>query len=1107
MYKQLIDKIRGRLSAPLHVRRGLGWLCLFLCVQTYVSADTSFPSIQGGARGGSPTGALILRSPQDYQVYAISPNGEWATGVYVNYSNMGYGFRWNLLSGKVELLSGDLCLSEGTSISNDGVVAGMFDNTEATDNGAPAYTAGYWKDGQWHHLPNINNAPVHNSDQVGYANAISPDGTYIGGSYNDKNSRLIPVVWKNGEIAHAFTPESGYEGMIYAVSADGQRAAGWSTTPNSEQARVATLWEVGKGATLIMDERLSNAWCSARKFSPNGKWLLFWEGYYDTPADQITDPTASNMALRALYNVETGEKTDMPTITRDPFNFDVFDINDNGTIVGYESPEATQLDQAIIFKDGKTRWLYDYLKEQGVDMDADTGILREGKDIYFIRAVGISNDEKTFAALYYDPQGALRSMIIKLDEDLTTREPVQLKATHMEATSVARLAWQAPLTGAEGVTGYNLYRDGVKVNEQPITETSYIDSGLFGPGERTYQVTALYGEVESKASQPVSLMVGKRILYNAPRNLFARQVGYSGALLQWDLPRTNLNVKSYYPEGAKVTGFGGGNNSFEAAIRIPAEETNYYSGSLLLSVSFYPMTPQEGWKVNIYKKVPGGTRELVRSQPITQPLVYGKENVVRLDNYVEIEHGADFYVAIEVTVAADHTGYNVLGEVSGDPIPGQTDLLRMTSEPEFYSLYEEGKKFGATQLTTWAISANLMAPGGKVEEIDLIDYYGIYDGAEEVGVAAGRIFAFNTLEAGGHEIGVKAYYKNGGASEVVRVPLTIVPDEQVFKPVSSVGIARPTDHSVVFSWPAPVDNDETFLTHSTDALQGGVLGPKENNYNYIAATVYSPEKTRGYEGYQVTGFRFYPLTTAEYTFFLEEDGKVVAEAWPEEYTPGVWNTVKLSQPLALKAGSTYRLLLDCYDVAPNTAPLGLDARMPFIEEGDLYSLNEGATYSSVSQASAFGNWMMGLVLAAPEAKPIPVEGYDVRIDNKVVNTAPLTEPTFSYEFPEGDATHRLNVDVRYSPERVVKGTAVFFQVGPSTVGEHSVAVLRVEQGDHYIRVTGQEVQKVSLVEISGQMVAQAQGPELDITALATGTYVLRITTPQGIVNRKVFVVK
>ena len=1075
------------------IREGLFLLLLCVCMQVEV--------------GAQERGALILRSPQDYQVYAISPNGEWATGVYVNYSNMGYGFRWNLVTGKVELLSGDLCLSEGTAISNEGVVVGMFDDTEATDNGAPAYTAGYWKDGRWYHLPNIDNAPVHTSDQTGYAYAISEDGVYIGGAYNDKDSRLIPLIWKNGKIEHTFVPEEGYEGMIYTVSADGQRAAGWSTTPNSEQARVATIWEVGKGATLIMDERLSNAWCSARKFSPNGKYLLYWEGYYDTPEDQITDPTASNMALRALYNVETGEKTDMPTITRDPFNFDVFDITDNGTIVGYESPEATQLDQAIIFKDGKTRWLYDYLKEQGVDMDADSTILRDGKDIYFIRAVGISNDEKTFAVLYYDPQGALCSMVIKLDENLTSRPPVQLEARLLAGAAAVRLSWEAPLAGAEGVTGYNIYRNGQKVNEQPVQELTYLDASVFA-GEYSYYVTALYGEVESEASLSVALQ-DKSVAVQAPQNFFARQKGYSGALLQWDAPRTNLTIKNYYPDGAKVTGFGGQNNSFEAAIRIPAEEVNLYCGCNIISVGFYPMTSQEGWKVNIYKKPVGSEdRELIQSKVVDQPLVYGKENVVELPG-VEIPHDADLYIAIEVTVSSDHTGYNVLGEVSGDPIPGQTDLLRMTTEPEFYSLYEEGKKFGATQLTTWAISANLAAPGCKVSEVDRIDYYGIYDGAEEVGVAAGRLFVFDALEEGVHDFGVMAYYKDGRTSEVVKCPLEIVPNEQVFKAVMAedVTLQRPDDHSVVFTWEAPMDDDETFLTHSTDALQGGVLGPKENNYNYIAATVYSPAMTRGYEGYRVKAFRFYPLTTAQYTFFLEEDGKVVAEAYPEAYTASMWNEVALDKAVTIKAGSTYRLLLDCYDVAPETAPLGLDARMPFIEEGDLYSLNEGATYTSVSQASAFGNWMMGLVLVNPDAKPIPVEGYSVRLDNKVVTDQLLTEPTFAYEFPEGDATHRLNVDVQYTPERQVKGGAVFFQVGPSSIGGNSVALLRVEQDECYVRVTGDGVSEVSLVNILGQTVLRAQGPELNIGSLPAGTYVLCILTPQGEQTRKVRILK
>lgn len=1081
-----------KFSAFGRVRGGLLSLFLFVCMHVQVDAQER--------------GALVLRSPQDYQVYAISPNGEWATGVYVNYNNMGYGFRWNLLTGKVELLSGDLCLSEGTSVSNEGVVVGMFDNTEATDNGAPAYTAGYWKDGQWHHLPNIGDAPVHNSDQTGYANAVTADGIYIGGAYNDADSKLIPVIWKNGKVEHIFTPGEKCEGMIYTVSADGQRAAGWSITPGSEQARVATIWEVGKGDTLIMDERLSNAWCSARKFSPNGKWLLFWEGYYDTPADQITDPTASNMALRALYNVETGEKTDMPTMTRDPFNFDVFDITDNGTIVGYESPEATQVDQAVIFKDGRTRWLYDYLQEQGVDLDADTTILRANGSTYFYRGVGISNDEKTFAVLYYDPTGALRTMIIKLDEDLATREPVQLEATALAGTTAVRLAWQAPLAGAGGVTGYNLYRDGQKVNAQPITATSYIDDAS-ACGQYNYHVTALYATAESKPSLAEVVAVSEGAV-QAPRNFFARQVGYDGAILQWDVPRTNLTVKSYYPEGAKVTGFGGGNNSFEAAIRIPAEEAALYAGCAVRSVSFYPMTPQDGWKVNIYKKTPGGVRELLHSEPVSQTLSYGKENVVSLSVPVVIAaDGADLYVAIEATVPSDYEGYNVLGEVNGDPIPGQTDLLRMTTEPDFYSLYDEGKKYGATQLTTWAIAANLSAPADKVEGADLIDYYSVYDGGEEVGVAAGRLFAFNSLTEGEHVLGVKAIYKDGRTSPLTTVGLTISRNEEVYKAVSEVGISYKDASTVEFAWSVPTDDDETFITHCTDALQGGVLGPSENNYNYMAAADYDPAKLRGYEGYRVTAFRFMPLTNAAYTFFLEEDGVTVAEVYVESYTPGLWNTVVLPQPVTIKAGTTYRLLLDCYDVTPQTPPLGLDARMPFTEVADLYSVNDGATFTSVSQASAFGNWMMGLVAVSANAKPLPIQGYNVRIDNKQANETLLTEPHFSYNFPEGDATHRLNVDILYEVKGTVQGKAVFFQVGPAAIGENSVAVFRVEQADSYIRVTGQEVEGVSLVNISGQIVSSAKGSELDITALPAGTYVLLTSTPQGVQSRKLQIVR
>ncbi len=854
-----------------------------------------------------------------------------------------------------------------------------------------------------------------------------------------------------------------------------------------------------------MDERLSNAWCSARKFSPNGKWLLFWEGYYDIPAGEVTDPTASNMALRALYNVETGEKTDMPTITRDPFNFDIFDITDNGTVVGYESPEATQLDQAIIFKDGKTRWLYDYLKEQGVDMDADTTILREGTDIYFIRAVGISNDEKTFAVLYYDTVGALCSMIIKLDENLTTRPPVQLEVAPLAGIAAARLSWESPLAGAEGVTGYNIYRNGVKVNGQPLTATAYIDN-ISGTGRYTYHVTALYGESESEASQSVEAVVEAQSI-QAPRNLFARQVGYSGGLLTWDAPRTNLTVIDYYDEKDNVTGFGGGNNSFEAAIRISAEETALYKDFTINSVSFFPMTAQEAWKVNIYRKSVGGTRELIHSQSVTQSLFYGKENVVKLGSPIGVPAGADLYVAIEVTVPTDHTGYNVLGEISGEPIPGQTDLLRMTTEPDFYSLYEEGKKFGATQLTTWAIAANLAASATKVETVDVISHYNVYDGEVKVGETEGASLDFSSLYEGEHTLGVQAVYADGLTSEIETADLTIVPDESVYRPVSEVAVNQSAGGTVHFTWEVPVEDDETFITYSTDALQGGVLGPAENNYNYIAATVYDAEKMRGYEGYLIRAFRFYPLTTAVYTFFLEEDGEVVAEASVDAYTIGLWNTVKLAEPVTIKPGSTYRLLLDCYDVTPQTAPLGLDARMPFVEKGDLYSITEGATYVSVGQASAFGNWMMGLVAVSPDQTPLPIEGYTVRIDRTNVTETLLSESSFTYTFQEG-TTHRINVDVCYEAGRVVSGKTVLFSVEANAIPETAVVnALRVVQSDGYVRVEGGDILAVTAVSANGQTVARADGNMLPVASLSSGIYVLHIRQPHSFAVAKMQIVK
>jgi hypothetical protein len=67
--------------------------------------------------------------------------------------------------------------------------------------------------------------------------------------------------------------------------------------------------------------------------------------------------------------------------------------------------------------------------------------------------------------------------------------------------------------------------------------------------------------------------------------------------------------------------------------------------------------------------------------------------------------------------------------------------------------------------------------------------------------------------------------------------------------------------------------------------------------------------------------------------------------------------------------------------------------------------------------------------------------------------------------------------------------------------------LQVEQEESFLRVVGIEVSDLSLINVSGQMVAHSNDSALHIGSLVAGTYVLRIVTAQGVQSQKVQIVK
>lgn len=139
---------------------------------------------------GMAAGQVIYNTPSGFQVLKVSSNGKWACGNYSDASQAQYGFRWNLESGKIEMLDSKN-ESVAWAVSNDGTVSGNFSDKTIMPNKAPVQIPGYWRDGKWHRVELPDGADVR--DGLGFD--ISPDGHYMSGSLYI-NGLFVPYIWE-----------------------------------------------------------------------------------------------------------------------------------------------------------------------------------------------------------------------------------------------------------------------------------------------------------------------------------------------------------------------------------------------------------------------------------------------------------------------------------------------------------------------------------------------------------------------------------------------------------------------------------------------------------------------------------------------------------------------------------------------------------------------------------------------------------------------------------------------------------------------------------------------------------------------------------------------
>lgn len=1045
------------------------------------------------------TSPLVMVTPSDYNIMAASPNGKWACGMYYDAGNEAYGFRWNLESGEIDLLNPS-SPSQAYSVSNDGVVVGLYTDNSYKKNGASTQLAGYWQNNRWNRLEMPSDA-VSSSG----ASGISPDGHYITGNVY-VGGKYLGYVWKDGKIYRQLKENKGIA-IPYAISPDGEYTTGWVMNKN----RQACLWGPDGNFTTLSDQQ--SPFCVGKKFSPDGKKLLYFGGWQ---TEEEAGGAGKTRGAWAVYDMETGKKSAiLPAGDNDDLDF--FDISANGTVMC----EDNQL--GYIYQNGKGTFAYKYLKEKGVNLadyhvfvNPDSPKDSEGETLYNVtRATSVSVDDHIMGFLFYndnkDSDGnyaiSPQSMIVKFGSPMfSAMPPVSIKAQQLSGLNSVKITWK-PNVAATGITGYKVYRDGNKVSSDVVTAEGFVDAGV-PVGEHEYVVTAVYGDVESANSEIATVKVENQKL-STPTNLFAQQHGYSAAYMEWSDPSTNFGALTYFnPDNANLETFGLSfdGESYETAIAFDAVTLSAYKGQKLTSVGFYPMEAQGGWTINLYTRSADGKLQKFYTQPVTQKLNYGERNVVKLDTPQNLPSG-ELLVSVEVKVTEASQRITALD--FGRAVKGSSDLLRLTTEPDFYSMGNLMEESNYLYAASWAIDA-IVAPEGADLAKDNVTGYNIYVDGKKVGSSATKSFTVPSLDKGDHALGVSAVYANGSESEPAVAQLAVVPDDSQLQAVKGVAVAPVSASAVKADWAAPVDRDVVQVQYCTgSASTQGVTAPADNNYNIMVGALYPSKTFRGRTGYAIKKARFYPLTDATYTVYVYKNDELISETEVDDYTVGKWNEVELTKPIIIENGSTYRLAIDCYDVTPKEPAIAVDSSDPLEGYSDIYSLDGGESWSSISSTGVMANWMIGLVLENPKPGTLPIEGYDVFIDNAKKNAAKLTERTYTHDFGTDDKQqHTIRVDVYYTVKSTsVKGGVTNFLIAVAGIDENTVGRIEMRQGENELTVTGEGVTSVELVSAAGAVVAKAEGNTVSLNGLTAGVYVVKAVVAGETVTRKIMITK
>lgn len=1026
-----------------------------------------------------PAEASVARmsTPANHQLISTSRNDRWGVG-YIGDGTSGStgGFRWNLVTGKIDNV-GTISDAGGIAVDNNGVVYGFYKITEPS--GAERMSPGYYKNGAWHPLE----LPTGFSGG-GLDACCSSDGRFVAMTLDDPTGHLTPVVWRDG-VPYIVATNGDYC-RVSCITEDGSMIGGWMNTSNRQN----TIWTFdGNDYTDFMHPGSTPKWTdNVMGFTTDNHYALVDDGWdYNTTGDELH--------YFGYYDLQTKEM--LPIVVPDNVGSAIYMFNMSGDGHTIGSYNGTAM---LVTPDRKAHILMDWLKENhDVDVHDFPEIITYENVFRLERGMTVNNGATKFGFIYYgeypgvDDYYPFYSMFLDVNADPENATPLDLRASKFAGIPSLSLEWDIPFACERTISGYDIYRDGEKVNAEPVTGKIFYDKNVT-PGTHRYQVRTLFEGGESELSEPFEYEMEEAIVLNAPQAFTGRQRGFNRVNLDWAAPVSNSGHLSYSSNDASTEGIGTNfeNLTMEVGIKFPAEVMNLYNNATLRSVSFTPLSDCDKWTVCLYNLTASGALREIYSQEVTQPINVGENNDIELTTPY-VADGKDLIIGIQAF--SSQPNVRLFGFQEGVSKPGLSDLIRMVdgSNLPFDSFYNiSGEAYSSPMEISWKMSANFV-PEGTADDINRITSYTILADGNEIASVEGTGTILENIADGEHTFAIRANYATGSSSKDVETVVNVDAASKALAVEAPEWTVDKETGDLDVTWKAPVDDDATLITYTT--------GPRNNSFKpfiqganeMYAGTLFPSGLYKTYRNYEIRTISFVPACEADFSYELLKDGQVIAEGDIDSYEIGVWNKITLPEPVEFNPLSDYEIHFNAYDFAENTAPFYMSTDPLITGKGDLLSMDGSEWFTVLGLSGQAYNWMMSLGIAEKDSeRAMPIEGYDVTIDSKAVNDKRVEGTSYKFR-PTTSGSHELAVDAYYPGlANAVKGIGTLV-VLESGVGDMKTIDVDIKGGKGCILVKGDNVSAIEVIDLEGRTVARGAAGTARIDGLASGLYVVKAT--------------